>query len=247
MGPEEKILEGAMQVAPGIPVVGGSASDHHPESEFFQFGGGHVQMGAVSIAALGGNVSYAFTHGYRLTGNKAVITKAQGRRLIELDGRPALDVYANWTHQPQTNVGGGAILTYSVFHPLLMRKNGVTLSVHPVNAHVDGSIDTGVELIEGKLIELGEGTADELISEVETVVRKAAQGVKKPEAVILSHCGGRAIGLGNRIAEVAGQVRKAVGEVPWIGYLAFGEQGCMVPGEASHANLSLSALVLGAN
>jgi hypothetical protein len=102
-------------------------------------------------------------------------------------------------------------------------------------------------LIEGKLIELGEGTADELISEVETVVRKAAQGVKKPEAVILSHCGGRAIGLGNRIAEVAGQVRKAVGEVPWIGYLAFGEQGCMVPGEASHANLSLSALVLGAN
>ncbi len=57
--------------------------------------------------------------------------------------------------------------------------------------------------------------------------------------------GGRAIGLGERITEVAGQVRRAIGETPWIGYLAFGEQGCFGPGQIAHANLSLSALVLG--
>jgi len=44
---------------------------------------------------------------------------------------------------------------------------------------------------------------------------------------------------------VAGQVRQAVGELPWIGYLAFGEQGCFRPGNIAHGNLSLSVLVLG--
>ena len=231
--------------APGVPVVGGSASD--ASGRFLQFGYGHVETNAVAVGAVGGEIGYAFANGYQLTGHKAVITRAQGRKIIELDHRPALDVYAEWTKEQKATVSGGAILTYSVFHPLLMHKNGVTLTVHPVNANDDGSIDTGAAIVEGKTIELGAATLDELINAVAPVVRAAAQNVKKPNAVILSHCGGRAIGLGDRIGDVAGQVKKAVGELPWIGYLAFGEQGTPVPGENAHANLSLSALVLGSN
>jgi hypothetical protein len=245
MGPEEKLLEGVAKASPQVPVVGGSASD--ASGRFQQFGYGHVETNAVAVGAVGGEIGYAFGHGYHLTGNKAVITRAQGRKIIELDHRPALDVYAEWTKEQKATVSGGAILTYSVFHPLLMHKNGVTLTVHPVNANDDGSIDTGVAIVEGKTVELGAGTPDELINAVEPVIRAAAKNVEKPNAVILSHCGGRAIGLGERIGDVAGQVKQAVGELPWIGYLAFGEQGTPVPGEIVHANLSLSALVLGSN
>lgn len=245
MGPEEKLLEGVAKAAPHVPVVGGSASD--ASGRFQQFGNGHAETNAFAIAALGGEIGYAFAHGYKPTGNKAVITRALGRKIIELDKRPALDVYAEWTKEKKATVSGGAILTYSVLHPLLMHKNGVTLTVHPVNANDDGSIDTGAAIVEGKTIELGVATTDELINAVEPVIRAAAKNVKKPNAVILSHCGGRAIGLGARIGDVAGQVKKAVGDVPWIGYLAFGEQGTPVPGENVHANLSLSALVLGSN
>ncbi len=245
MGPEEKLLEGVAKAAPKVPVVGGSASD--ASGRFLQFGEGRVESNAVAIGAVGGEIGYAFAHGYTLTGHKAVITRAQGRKIIELDRRPALDVYVEWTKEQKAKVSGGAILTYSVFHPLLMHKNGVTLTVHPVNANDDGSIDTGVAVVEGKTIELGFGTPDQLINAVEPVIREAAKKVKKPNAVILSHCGGRAIGLGDRIGDVAGQVKKAVGELPWIGYLAFGEEGTPVPGEIVHANLSLSALVLGSN
>jgi len=101
-----------------------------------------------------------------------------------LDHRPALDVYAEWTQEPKAAVSGGAILTYSVFHPLLMHKNGVTLTVHPGNANEDGSIDTSAVIIEGKTIELGAATLDELINAVEPVVRAAAKNVKNPSAVI---------------------------------------------------------------
>ena len=245
MGPEEQLLEGVAKAAPQVPVVGGSASDG--AGRFFQFGAGHSEANAVSIGAVGGEVGFAFGHGYTLTGHQAVVTRAQGRKIIELDRRPALDVYLEWTKEQKATVFGGAILTYGVFHPLLLHKNGVTLTVHPTNSNEDGSIDTGVAILEGKKIELGFATADQLINAIEPVVREAAKNVKKPNAVILSHCGGRAIGLGERIGDVSGQVKKAVGELPWIGYLAFGEQGTPVPGEIVHANLSLSALVLGSS
>jgi hypothetical protein len=243
MGPEERLLEGVAQAAPGLPVVGGSASDGG--GRFQQFGRGHVATNAFAVAALGGEVGFAFGHGYRLTGHKATITRAEGRRVVELDRRPALEVYAEWTREKQAAVSGGAILTYSVFHPLLMHRNGDTLSVHPVNGNADGSIDTGVAVAEGQVLELGAATPDEVIDAVGPVVRRAAAQVTRPKAVILAHCGGRAIGLGDRIKDVAGQVKRAVADVPWIGYLAFGEQGCFRPGNLAHGNLSLSVLVLG--
>lgn len=246
MGPEEGLLAGVAQAAPGVPVVGGSSSDHTPEGKWQQFGNGHSYKGAFTIAALGGEVGYAFAHGYKLTGKKAVITRAAGRRLIELDHRLAMDVYAEWTGKPKAELSGSAILIFSVLHPLLLHKSGVTLSVHPVGGNDDGSIDTGVLLAEGQTLELGASTPDDLIGEVEKVVRDAAGQVAHPTAVLLSHCGGRAIALGDRIGEVAGKVQQAIPGLPWIGYLAFGEQGCALPGQACHANLSLSVLALGA-
>jgi hypothetical protein len=247
MGPEEDLLAGVAQVAPGVPVVGGSSSDHTSEGKWRQFGNGHSYQGAFTIAALGGEVGYTFAHGYKLTGKKAVITKATGRRLIELDHRPAMDVYAEWTGEPKAKLGGSAILIFSVLHPLLLHKEGVTLSVHPVGGNDDGSIDTGALLAEGQTLELGASTPDDLIGEVEKVIRDTVKKVAHPTAVLLSHCGGRAIALGDRIGEVAGKVQQAAPGLPWIGYLAFGEQGCALPGQASHANLSLSALVLGSD
>ena len=69
--------------------------------------------------------------------------------------------------------------------------------------------------------------------------------MKQPRAIVLAHCGGRAIALGDRIGEIPGELEHAVGRLPTIGYLAFGEQGCSMAGIPTHADLSLSALVLG--
>jgi hypothetical protein len=245
MGPEEKVLEGATQVLPKAPVVGGTSSDHSAEGKFQQFGKGKTNKGSFAIAAIGGEVGYVFDHGYHLTGKKAKVTKCSGRRIIELDGRPALDVYAEWVGKPKAEVAGGVILVFSVNYPILLHREGYTLSVHPVGGNEDGSIDTGHAMEVGYVLELGEATTDALIDEVAVAVRAAAMKVKKPQAVLLSHCGGRAIALGDRVKEAAGKVKEAIGEVPWVGYLAFGEQGTPRPGEKEHANLSLSVLVLG--
>jgi hypothetical protein len=245
MGPEEEILRGIAAVAPGVPVVGGSASDHSPDGKFQQFANGHAYKNHFAIAALGGPVGYAFTNGYRLTGKQATVTKASGRTLFELGGRRAMDVYSEWVAKPESEIGGGALVSFSVQYPLLFHKDGITYSAHPVNSNADGSMDFGAAMSPGMVLELGEASVNGLIAEAGNAVHKAALGVGQPKAILLAHCGGRAIALAERIKEIPGELEHTVGRVPLIGYLAFGEQGCSVAGIPTHADLSLAALVLG--
>jgi hypothetical protein len=245
MGPEEDILKGIAEVAPGVPVVGGTSSDHSPDGKFQQFANGHAYKDHFAIAAIGGSVGYAFTNGYRPTGKEITVTKASGRTVFELGGRRAMDVYSEWVAKPESEIGGGALVSFSVQYPLLFHKDGITYSAHPVNSNADGSMDFGAAMSPGMVLELGEDSVNGLIAEAGNAVHKAAMGVKEPHALVLAHCGGRAIALGDRIREIPAELEHTVGHVPWVGYLAFGEQGCSVVGIPTHADLSLSALVLG--
>jgi hypothetical protein len=245
MGPEEEILRGIADVAPGVPVVGGTSSDHSPDGKFQQFANGHAYKDHFAIAALGGPIGYAFTNGYRPTGKKATVTKATGRTVLELDGRRAMDVYSEWVGRPESEIGGGALVSFSVEYPLLFHKDGITYSAHPVNSNADGSMDFGAAMSPGMLLELGETSVNGLIAEAGNVAYKAALEVGEPKAMVLAHCGGRAIALGDRIGEISAELEHTVGHLPLIGYLAFGEQGVSVEGIPTHADLSLSALVLG--
>jgi hypothetical protein len=245
MGPEEALLEGVGEVAPGVTVVGGSSSDHSADSRFQQFANGHAYSGHFAIAAIGGPVASAFTNGYRLTGRKASVTKASGRRVFELDGRRAMDVYTGWVGRPESEIGGGAMLSFSVQHPLLFHKDGTTYSAHPVNTNPDGSMDFGAAMAPGMVLELGENSVNGLIAEAGNAAHLAAKGVTEPKAILMAYCGGRAISLGPRIAEIPGELEHAVGHLPLMGYLAYGEQGCSVAGVPTHADLSVATLVFG--
>jgi len=245
MGPEEEILRGIAEVAPGVPVVGGTSSDHSPDGKFQQFANGHAYKNHFAIAALGGPIGYSFSNGYRLTGKKTVVTKASGRTAYEFDGRRAMDLYSEWVGRPEAEIGGGALVSFSVQYPLLFHKDGITYSAHPVNSNADGSMDFGAAMSPGMVLELGEASVNGLIAEAGNAVHKAAQGVGHPKAILLVYCGGRAIALGERVKEIPGELEHALGHVPWVGYLAFGEQGCSVPGIPTHADLSVAALALG--
>jgi hypothetical protein len=245
MGPEEELLRGIASVAPGVPVVGGSASDHSPEGKFQQIANGHAFTNHFALAAIGGPVGVAFTNGYRPTGKKAIVTKATGRTVFELDGRRAMDVYTEWVARAESEIGGGALVSFSVQYPLLFRQAGIGYSAHPTNSNPDGSMDFGAAMRPGMELELAEASVNGLVAEAGNAVYKATLGVEHPTAILLAHCGGRAIALGDRIREIPAEIAHTAGHLPTVGYLAFGEQGCSEPGSPTHADLSLSALVLG--
>lgn len=246
MGQEDALLEAIHQLAPNTPVVGGSSSEHGPAGSMRQFANGKVLEGGYSVAAIGGKkAGYVFMNGYKPTGKKAVITAATGRRILTLDGRPAMDVYQEWSGLPKDQISGGNILIASTRRPLVLLLKGQEIACHPVSGNEDGSIDTAVTQPVGATIEFRENSTDGMIEDAATAVSAAARQISEPSTVILSHCGGRALALGDRIGEIVPQVNNVVGQVPWIGFLAFGEQGSVLLDQPMHANLSLSALVLG--
>jgi hypothetical protein len=246
MGLEDQLIEAIHELAPNTPVVGGSSSEHGAAGSMRQFANGKVLQGGYSVAAISGKeIGYVFMNGYKPTGKKAVITAATGRRILTLDGRPALEVYQEWSGLPKDQITGGNILLASTRRPLVLLLQDQEISCHPVSGNEDGSIDTAVTQPVGATIELRENSTDGMIEDAATAVSAAARQVSQPSTVILSHCGGRAIALGDRIGEIVPQVNKVVGQVPWIGFLAFGEQGNVLLDQPMHANLSLSVLVLG--
>jgi hypothetical protein len=245
-GNEETVMEGIKQVSRGIPIMGGSSADNSLEGNWHQFANGKILSNGVTVAALSGvKLGYAFSGAYKPTGKKAKITKLDGRTLIELNHQPALSVYSKWVGKSEAELMGSNILVESVKAPIARQIGDFYQVAHPANATASGEIGIFVNYSEGDELELLKANTDELIAGVKSVVSKAAKHVKKPVGVLLVHCAGRNMVIGERMREVSSQIKDAAGNVPAIGLLAFGEQGTIETGESYHANLMLSALVLG--
>ena len=83
------------------PVIGGAAAHNLgvPMTRTFQYVNDEVRSGAAVAFALAGDVTIetAISMGCSPTGVEMVVTRAEGNLLLELDGRPALDVWQDIT------------------------------------------------------------------------------------------------------------------------------------------------------
>lgn len=245
-GCEETVMDGIKQAARGAPIFGGSAADNSLEGNWRQFANDEVLQNGVAVAAVaGGTFGYDFSGGYRPTGKKTTLTKVDGRTLIELDGKPALSVYAELMGKSETTIAGSNILTESILTPLARKIGDFYQVCHPANATDAKEIEIFVNFPEGTELELMESNVDELIAKVKDVVGKAAEPITQPAGVLLVNCAGRQIAIGERMDEISAQVKAASGDVPLLGILNFGEQGTIATGESYHGNLMVSALVIG--
>ena len=71
-----------------------------------------------------------------------------------------------------------------------------------------------------------EATKDELIDATGNTLKEARKQLyTEPAAYILMHCGGRKLGIGDRLEEVHRQLLKESKGVPFITAFTFGEYG----------------------
>lgn len=252
-GEEEAVLRGIARAAPAVPVIGGSAAfDSEPQcarvfSNAESYQSGVVLAGILSELPLG----CATGCGYHASSKRGRVTRAEGRRIYEIDGRPAAEVYVEWAGFTSGAVTGTELAVASVSMPLghLDPASGFPIARHPVRIHEDGSLSTGAISQTGEELILLHATVDDLLAEVGRVVRTAMSraGLRKGEvsAVYLVHCAGRLGYILPRADEITRQIVEAAGQVPFLGHFSFGEQGYLTSRVNAHGNLLLSALVLG--
>ncbi len=261
-GREERVLAGIESVVgTETTILGGSAADDDVSGAWFVFAAGEVASAGVAVGVLypSTRLSVTYQNGYAPTERSGRVTRAQGRRIAAIDGRPAADVYAEWTGgaglsgPPQPGAAPRNILSSSAFWPLgrpLTEVAGVPfhLLVHPAEADAEGGLSVFADVTEGERLVQMSGSAEGLTARAGRVARLAAEaGGIAPDDVagaLLVYCGGCMLAVQDRLGDVAAGMGAALPGVPFAGTFTFGEQGPILGAGNRHGNLMISCIVL---
>jgi small ligand-binding sensory domain FIST len=90
----DRLLRGFDGVLHGVPVAGGAAASGGPQEPTLQFCGSEATSGAVAGVRLGGSFRHhvAISQGCRPLAEPLEVTEAHENLILEIDGRPAMEV-----------------------------------------------------------------------------------------------------------------------------------------------------------
>ncbi len=227
---EEEYIKGIQDVIGRVPCFGGSAADNTVEGKWSIFYNDNIfDDGCVAtFFYTGKKISTKYTGAYNETKDMGVITKLNDTRVLsEIDGVKALDKYKEWRGLNDEDVNGGNLLVTTITSPLGVkdRLGNLTAIRHPMNGNEDGSMNIGANLAVGTAVIRMEATVDELINSTGNTLRELKKECPNAGAYLLVHCGGRRLGIGDRMNEVYEQLKKEAGDVPFLVAFTFGEYG----------------------
>jgi len=248
---EEYYIKGVTEVIGRVPFFGGSAADNEIAGKWWIYNGTECFQDGCAIAFFYTDTPFAnkFTGAYAETEDFGVVTKMDGDRgIAEIDGKPALQVYADWRGMPVDQLMGGDLLVASIVSPLGFKDRlGDLIAIrHPMNGNDDLSIAVGAKVVEKTCVIRMEGDVDCLVGSVaKTAGELKEKAGAKPAAYHFVHCGGRRAAIGDRIDEVADAFIKEADGVPFIAEFTFGEYGFEDDGLNATGGLMLSFTALG--
>ena len=70
-----------------------------------------------------------------------------------------------------------------------------------------------------------EATVEDLINSTGKTLKELKKNSNESAGYLLIHCGGRRLGIGERMTEVYEQIKKEAGDVPFLVVFTFGEYG----------------------
>lgn len=241
---EEYYVKGIQDVIGEVPMFGGSAADDAVAGEWKvfcedkSFGDGC----AVALFYTTKEIKNVFTGAYNETDNVGIITKVEDdRKIVEIDGVPALKKYAEWTGLNADELMGQNLLVASIPMALGVKTiQGDLMAVrHPMIGNADYSFNVGAKMAEKTAVIQLETDVDGLIEGAVTTIKELKSDFKAG-AMFLVHCGGRKLHIGDRVDEDFVAIKNAAGDTPFIVAFTFGEYGQNNHSGATIGGLSLS-------
>ena len=256
-GCEEEVLSGIESVlGPNIPVMGGSAADDAVCGDWSIIGGERVLLQGVAVTCLfpSSEPGFSFHSGYSPSEHFGIATKTDGRILQEIDGRPAAQVYNEWTGGAVSQVlaEGGDVLHLTNWYPLARFKHQLGkvplyLLSHPEKVLPDQSMSLFTEIDDRDRITLMTGSRSSLVNRPARVVESVLlNNDYRPEQIngaLIVFCGGSMLAVRDDLDEARRRVRDLLGDVPFLTIFTFGEQGSLTQGANYHGNLMVSVIL----
>lgn len=227
---EESYLKGIQDVIGRVPFFGGSAADDAVEGKWKIYCNDKVFTDGCAVIFFYTNkkIETKYTGAYNETEHRGIITKVENKRtLLEIDGVPALKKYCEWRGVDASTIQGMDLLSVTIQNPLGIKDpiGNLTVIRHPMVANGDYSMNIGNDLEVGTCVNMMSASVDELISSTGKTVDELNNKLNNIGAYFLVHCGGRKLGIGNRMNEVYSKLKNKCGNTPFIAIFTFGEYG----------------------
>lgn len=243
---EEDYLMGIQDVIGRVPFFGGSAADDSVEGKWKIICNEKVFSDGVAVAFFytPSDIITEYTGAYRETKNMGIVNEVKDdRNLVSIDGEKSLEKYGKWIGKKPEELRGTNLLVASIRKPLGVKDQvgNLTLIRHPMIGNNNNTMNLGNKLVPGTTVIQMEATVDELIDSTGETLKKVRKSLStEPAGYILVHCGGRKLGIGNRLEEVHKQLVKEAKGVPFIVVFTFGEYGYSENSANSCGGLMLS-------
>ncbi|MDX8402039.1 MAG: FIST N-terminal domain-containing protein [Mariprofundaceae bacterium] len=255
-GAEEQVLGGVTSVVgEHVPVLGGSSAGNDIAGGWWQFSGeASMRDGVLAVVMYPGcQIGFSFQSGYAPTSSTGLVTRAEGRVIHTIDGEPAATVYNCWTQGLiEHRLRGGPVLAETTLHPLGVVAGHVAgmpshALIHPEQVLEDGALRMFAEVEEGVMVTLMQGSRESLqrrmTSIAQSVVEREHWHNAPVHGALGAFCAGCMLAMRDRLPNLAGHVRNALGGAPFQCVFTFGEQGCFSNSTPRHANLMMSIVV----
>lgn len=270
-GQEEALLAGIAEVlGRDVPITGGSSADDTIGGKWKQIANADIWSDAIVLTVLfpSTEVIFAFHSGYEPTTTTGIATKVamldpfgrthqdveEGRILVEIDHRPAAEVYNDWCGGAlaPSLAKGGKILAQTALCPLGRVAGAVQQVpyyqlVHPEAATPEGTLVTFANLSRGDRLVLMHGRTERLIERAGHVAASTLRAnAVLPEEIagaLVVYCAGCMLTVREHLSLVVAGLCAALPEIPFLGIYTLGEQGCFLSGENRHGNLMISLLL----
>ncbi len=209
-------IAGAYETAgPAIPLAGGAAGG--ASTRHFHSGRATSDSGVAVAIGAGGTLGIGSTQSCSPRGTPSIVTRSDGQRLEEIDGRPAEEVYLEQLGFRGVAMDDEEFEALAESHPLAQPElHGDVRLRHVLERTGDGAIITGTNIPASAAIEFTSLEFDDLLESGRQSVADAAQaaGSDAPKAALVFDCAGRRRALRDGLAQEVEAINTALGDPP---------------------------------
>ena len=200
-GDQAEIVDGAYEIAGGrIPLAGGAAGGEARA----QFADGQPLSGSVVAVAIASQtpIGVGIAHGCVPRGTPSIVTRSNGRVLLQLDGRPAEAVYLEKLGMRDVPLSDDDFEAIAMAHPLAQPELRGDVRPRYVRGRVPGGgLICATSIEANAAVEVCEQKPEAIVSSAVAAVDEALGPLSGPaEAVLLFDCAARSARFGNPLA-----------------------------------------------
>lgn len=245
--PEQLVDSVKQQLGNEVSMFGGLAGDDLKIEDTFVFDNKSVDTDAIVGIIVDRDkievTGMAFS-GWEAIGTVHTITKAKGNVVYQINNEPALDVFIKYFGH-YGNLSNNTDVATAQYPLQIMRENGYSVLRSPLSSNPkDGSISLAGGVMQGDKFKFSVSPGFEVIDATvgEFIYMKNSQAINA-DALIMFSCKGRHASLGPLIEDELAGIYNAWHK-PMLGFLSYGEIGCVKNGSCDFHNETCTLLIL---